>query len=70
MTDTTTRRRTYLDARAALNKASSDLGVASINSGALQGGPLPEMTEGRRAALLAYEAAREAYLVASREYYG
>jgi hypothetical protein len=60
VTDTTTRRQAYLDARAALNKAYADL----------RDGPVPDLTESQLAALIVYEGAREAYLVASRECYG
>ena len=69
MTDTTTLRQAYLDARAALNKASANLDAVSIDSGPLQDRPVPELTEKQHAALVAYHAAGEAYLKASKEYH-
>jgi hypothetical protein len=52
VTDTTTLRQAYLDARAALNKASADLDGVSIDSGPLQDRPVPELTENQPAAAL------------------
>ena len=70
MTDTTTRRDSFLGAIATLKKAVADLDVVSIDSGPLRGLPVAELREDQRAALLAYKAANEAYLKASLDYYG
>lgn len=64
VTDAATRRLVYVDALIAFYKALADLEAAGIKVGVR----VAELTDGQRAALLAYDEAREAYLAASAEY--
>jgi hypothetical protein len=70
MTDITTRRQAYVDALANLDTTRADLDATGINSGPLQGGDAPELTDTQRAALIAHDAAWKAYTAARRECYG
>jgi hypothetical protein len=68
--NTTTSRRAYLDALADLDRTTAELDAAGIFSEPLQASPAPMLTGGKRAAVDAYRAAWERYLVARREFYG
>ena len=70
MADTTTGRRAYLDALADLDRATAELEAAGIFEEPLQSQPAPMLTDGKRAAVGAYRAAWERYLVARRTFYG
>jgi hypothetical protein len=64
VTDSATRRLTYVDALIGFYKTLADLDAAGVKSGVR----VAELTDAQRAALLAYDEAREAYLMASCEY--
>ncbi len=70
MADTTTSRREYVDALADLDRATAELEAAGIFAEPLQAQPAPMLTGGKRAAVDAYRAAWERYLVARRTFYG
>jgi hypothetical protein len=64
VTDTATRRLAYVDALIAFYKALADLDAAEVKSGVR----LADLTDAQRAALRAYDEARQAYLGANSQY--
>ena len=64
VTDAATCRLAYVDALIAFYKTLADLDAAGVKSGVR----VAELTDGQRAALRAYDEAREAYLGASCRY--
>jgi hypothetical protein len=63
VTDSATRRLAYVDALIGFYKTLADLDAAGVTTGVR----VAELTDAQRAALLAYDTAREAYLMAGCE---